>query len=86
MGWKTFKPNRLVCPHCGYDGTTSPYKYENSRDYDVPPFYWLEDTTEYWPVLAVAGKAVEKGTIQMSDESEIDDLLTAAQYRDLVGG
>ena len=71
MGWKTFKPNRLVCPHCGYDGTTPPEKHQES--YDVPAFYWLEDTTVVWSLVAVAGKAVERGTIQLDEAPDISD-------------
>ena len=67
MGWKDFKPRRLVCPHCGYDGTTQPGK----QNYDSPPFYWCEDVTMVWSVVAVAGTAIERGTIQMSCDSDM---------------
>ena len=56
MGWMTFKPGRLVCPHCGYDGTTPPQKH---HDYDYTPFFWLEDATAGWKILAVNGDTIQ---------------------------
>jgi hypothetical protein len=52
----TFRPGRLVCPHCGYDGTTPPQKHQ---DYDSTPFFWLEDATAAWKILAVNGDAIQ---------------------------
>lgn len=66
MGWKTFRPGRIRCPHCGYEGTTPPEKHHT---YDTPPFLWVEDTIISWPVVAVKGVATEGGKIQMGFES-----------------
>jgi hypothetical protein len=66
MGWKTFKPGRLVCPHCGYDGTSPPEKH---HAHDSAPFHWIEDMNVYWPVVAVNNS----GTIQMGYDSEYGD-------------
>ena len=63
MGWKTFKSERLKCSHCGYDGTAPP---ENHHTYDSTPFFWVEDTTIAWPVLAVS----KSGRIQMGFDFE----------------
>ena len=71
MGWKTFKQGRLVCPLCGYDGTTPPDTHR--KDYDSPSFYWLESNTVVREVIAVSGKAAERGTIQMDDCYHLQD-------------
>ena len=34
MGWKNFKPRRLVCPHCGYEGTTPPEKWPSHHAHE----------------------------------------------------
>ncbi len=71
MGWKTFKPGRLVCSLCGYDGTTPPDTRQ--KDYDSPSFYWLENKTMVREVIAVTGKAAERGTIQVDDCYHLQD-------------
>ena len=65
MGWKNFKPGRLVCPQCGYDGSSSPYK---DGAFDVAPFIWLEDTTARWNIIAIG-----KGRVQIEDGCSLDD-------------
>ena len=71
MGWKNWKPKRLVCPLCGYDGTTHPDGAGHT--YDCDPFYWVEDQPMLWPILGVYGKAPEGGQIIMSMNSELGD-------------
>lgn len=69
MGWKEWKPKRLVCPHCGYDGTTHPLGPGYTSN--PAPFYWIEDQPMTWPILGVLGKAPEGGQVIMSMDSEV---------------
>ena len=69
MGWKEWRPKRLVCPHCGYDGTTHPDG--PGRTSNCAPFYWVEDQPMTWPILGVIGKAPEGGHIIMDMNSEL---------------
>ena len=71
MGWKDWKPKRLVCTNCGYDGTTHPSG--PTQTYDCAPFAWVEDQPMTWPILGVLGKAIEGGTIIMDMNSELGD-------------
>ena len=66
MGWRSFRPNRLVCPFCNYDGSTPPHQ---KCDFDVTPFLWLEDTTVHWNVVALNDKAIqmEDGCVHRED-------------------
>jgi hypothetical protein len=59
MSYKNWRPGRLVCPHCGYDGTSPPGKDKHG----MGPFTFCRWIPRLYSILEVEGRADSRGVI-----------------------